>query len=89
MILTKLNFFLRCCNGERKLRYDPVIAGHIIYSCGVVYNIMKSNNVPFEDLPVDDPRLRNNFPPMNFRGENVYRRLGTETRNAVINMING
>lgn len=49
---------------------------------------MKTNNVPFDDLPVDDPRLRNNFPPMIFNGENVYRRLGTETRNAVINIIN-
>lgn len=46
--LLKVRF--RCLLGERKLRYDPLTCGHIIYSCVVLHNFLLDNDYPIDDL---------------------------------------
>lgn len=40
----------RCLLLERKLRYDPLMAGYIIYSCTVLHNFLIGNNYPVDDI---------------------------------------
>lgn len=40
----------RCLLLERKLRYDPLMAGYIIYSCTVLLNFLIGNNYPMDDI---------------------------------------
>src|SRR5687768_4116670 len=40
----------RCLLGERKLRYDPLMSGYIIYSCTVLHNFLLVNNYPVDDI---------------------------------------
>ncbi|KAG4072195.1 hypothetical protein HA402_014424 [Bradysia odoriphaga] len=45
----------RCLLNERKLRYDPLISGCIIYSCSVLHNYLIDKNFPVNDLePIYD-----------------------------------
>ncbi|KAJ6648138.1 Protein ALP1-like, partial [Pseudolycoriella hygida] len=42
-------------NRERKLRYSPLVNGHIIYSCTVLHNFLLENGYPVDDLePIFD-----------------------------------
>ncbi len=47
----------RCLLAERKLRYDPLMAGYIIYSCTVLHNFLLANNYRVDDIePIfEDP----------------------------------
>lgn len=50
----------RCLLGERKLRYDPVMSGYIIYSCSVLHNFLLSNNYPVDDIdPIFEDQIQN------------------------------
>lgn len=50
----------RCCLGERKLRYDPLMSGYIIYSCAVLHNFIIDNNYPIDDIdPIFDEEIGN------------------------------
>lgn len=40
----------RCLLLEKKLRYDPVMAGYIIYSCTVLHNFLIENKYPVNDI---------------------------------------
>lgn len=40
----------RCLLGERKLRYDPLMSGYIIYSCTVLHNFLIANNYPIDNI---------------------------------------
>lgn len=40
----------RCLLGERKLRYDPLMSGYIIYACSTLHNFLITNNYPVDDI---------------------------------------
>lgn len=40
----------RCLLGERKLRYDPLMSGYIIYACSTLHNFMIAKNYPVDDI---------------------------------------
>lgn len=40
----------RCLLLERKLRYDPLMAGYIIYSCSTLHNFLINKNYPVDDI---------------------------------------
>lgn len=50
----------RCLLGERKLRYDPLMSGYIIYSCAVLHNYLIGNNFPVDDIePIFEDEINN------------------------------
>lgn len=51
----------RCLLGdERKLRYDHLSSGHIIYSCAVLHNFLITNGCPVDDIdPIFDEPVGN------------------------------
>lgn len=50
----------RCLLGEKKLRYDPLSSGHVIYSCAVLHNFLLNNGFPVDDLkPIFDDPIEN------------------------------
>lgn len=67
----------RCLLAERKLRYDPLTSGHIIYSCAVLHNYLLKHNYRVDDLqPIYEEPIE--FEVSYF---NDYRRQGAEMRN--------
>lgn len=40
----------RCLLGERKLRYNPLMSGYIIYACATLHNYLIDNNCPVDDI---------------------------------------
>ncbi len=40
----------RCLLNERKLRYDRVMAGYIIYACSTLHNFLIANNYPVDNM---------------------------------------
>ncbi|KAG4073525.1 hypothetical protein HA402_000749 [Bradysia odoriphaga] len=51
----------RCLLNERKLRYDPLMSGYIIYACSTIHNFMIANNYPVDDLEPIYEDLENDF----------------------------
>lgn len=51
----------RCLLGERKLRYDPLMSGYIIYSCAVLHNFLIEKNFPVGDIEPIFENLVNSF----------------------------
>lgn len=50
----------RCLLNERKLRYSPLMAGYIIYSCSVLHNFVIDNGFPVDQFePVFDADVEN------------------------------
>lgn len=50
----------RCLLGERKLRYDPLMSGLIIYSCSVLHNYLIENNYRVDDIdPIFEGEVNN------------------------------
>lgn len=49
----------RCLLGERKLHYDPLMSGYIIYACCVLHNFLVGNDYPIDNI---DPSFDDEIP---------------------------
>lgn len=48
----------RCLLGERKLRYDPLMSGYIVYACSTIHNFLIANDYPIDDMdPIFEDEL--------------------------------
>lgn len=81
-VLGLLKARFRCCLKERKLRYDPLTSGYIIYSCAVLHNFLIGCNYPIDDIePIFEDEI-NNFDEDQQIDYNELRR-GCQVRNDV------
>lgn len=71
----------RCIIGERKLRYDPVMAGHIINTCVVLHNFCRFHNLPYEEFSYTEP----DQPPHIQEAGTSYFNQGLLSRTRVMN----
>ncbi|KAJ3662483.1 hypothetical protein Zmor_006830 [Zophobas morio] len=94
-IIEKLNGVLksrfRCLLKHRVLNYDPIKAGKIIYSCGVLHNIARfyKDELPDEEIfeEVDQHNDDNNI-PVNIVHQGNWHMRGEVVRNEIVHYFN-
>ncbi len=72
----------RCLLIERKLRYDPLISGYIIYACTVLHNFLIGNNYPVDNIdPIFEPEFDGDLDDLDISSEEFQG--GVEMRDSV------